>query len=435
MEKIETAAKTAVRRRTILRAAIAGAGASALPLFNVARAGADTIKVGVINGITGVRSQFAEADDWTYGIIRDRYKNGIQIGGKTYQIEILPRDNQSSLNGTAPVANDLLLRQQVDMLLLPDSDGAIGAGELCDALGTPGISTMTPWQAMFFTRHGDPTKGFPATFHFFWGVDDLFKNYIGMWNSVSTNKQVGTLYFDNAVGKSFADPNRGLPSALGPAGLKTTDAGFFEPSTEDFSDQISRFQNAGVQIQSGFMFSPQWQLFWSQAAQAGYKPEICTVAGPFLFPSGIDVLGDRGDGMSTEILWTPSIPFSSSLTGQSAKALAAAYQTATGRQPTQPIGYVHALWEVGIAALQAAGDPHDKKAVCAAMKTLKMNTVVGPVDFGHGPVPGVSLTPLVGGQWRKTNGGAFKNDLKIVYNGTAPAIPVEAALEPLSKLS
>jgi branched-chain amino acid transport system substrate-binding protein len=158
------------------------------------------------------------------------------------------------------------------------------------------------------------------------------------------------------------------------------------------------------------------------------------VAGPFLFPSGIDVLGDRGDGMSTEIWWTPSFPFSSSITGQSAKALAAAYQTATGRQPTQPIGYVHALWEIGVAALQAAGDPHDKQAVCAAVKALKMNTVVGPVDFGHGPVPGVSLTPLVGGQWRKTDGGPFKNDLKIVYNGTAPAIPVEAALEPLSKL-
>jgi branched-chain amino acid transport system substrate-binding protein len=428
---------TALKRRTILRGAAVAAGGAAidLPLFNIARADNSVIKIGVINSITGVRAQFAEADPWTYDIIRNKYKNGIQIGGKSYTIDILPRDDQSSLNGAAPVANDLLLQENVDMLLMPDSDAAIGAGDLCDAVGTPGLSTMTPWQAVFFSRKGNPKTGFPFTFHFFWGVDTLLKNYVGMWETVPTNKIAGTLYFNNSVGQAFSDPQRGLPAALGMGGYKNIDAGSFDPTTEDFSNQISQFQAAGVQLQTGFMFSPQWQVFWSQAAQAGYKPEICTVAGPFLFPSGIDVLGARGDGMSTEVWWTPGFPFSSSITGQTAKQLADDYQNVTGRQWTQPIGYVHAQWEIAIAALQKAGDPHDKKAVAQALRTLSVDTVVGPVDFANGPMPSIASTLMAAGQWRNATGGKYKNDLKIVYNGTAPQIPVQAPLVPLSKLS
>jgi hypothetical protein len=42
---------------------------------------------------------------------------------------------------------------------------------------------------------------------------------------------------------------------------------------------------------------------------------------------------------------------------------------------------------------------------------------------------------MAGGQWRTATSGKYKNDLKIVYNGTAPEIPVQSPLVPLSKLS
>ena len=45
-------------------------------------------------------------------------------------------------------------------------------------------------------------------------------------------------------------------------------------------------------------------------------------------PEGYSVLlvGDRGDGLTTEIWWAPTYPFKSSLTGQSAQELADAYE-------------------------------------------------------------------------------------------------------------
>jgi len=46
------------------------------------------------------------------------------------------------------------------------------------------------------------------------------------------------------------------------------------------------------------------------------------MAAAFLFASTITALGPRGDGMSTEVWWTPKFPYKSSITGQSGGELA-----------------------------------------------------------------------------------------------------------------
>lgn len=422
-------------RRTLLKKVTLASAAVAMP--NVVRAASNTLKIGVIDSLSGVRQQFSEATTWMISSVKTLTKGGLKIGAKTYDVEVMLRDNQSSLNGTAPVANKLLLQDKVDLLLMLDSDAGISAGGLCDAIGVPGISTMTPWQANFFTRGGDPAKGFPYSFHFFWGADDLIKNYVGLWKTLdvkSVGNDVGTLYFDNAGGKAFASSQTGMPAGIKAGGFNEVNAGFFKPETSDFTNQIAQFKKAGVHIQSGFMFIPQWQNFWSQAVQNGYKPEVCTIAAAFLFPSAIDVLGDRGDGMSTEVWWTPGFPFKSSLTGQSGPELAEAYTSATGKQWTQPIGYNHAIWEVAIAALKAAGDPHDRKAVADTIRSMKLSSIVGPIDFTNGPVKSVAATIIAMGQWRVTKGQKYPSELKIVYNSTAPMIPVQADMRLLSQL-
>ncbi len=158
------------------------------------------------------------------------------------------------------------------------------------------------------------------------------------------------------------------------------------------------------------------------------------MAAAFLFASAITSLGPRGDGMSTEVWWTPKFPYTSSITGQSGRELATEWENTTGRQWTQPIGYAHAIWEVGLAALKSSGDPKNKEAVRTAIANLSVDTIVGPVRFKDSPVKNVSITSMAGGQWRKTKGGRFPFELLIVYNATAPQIPVEAELKLLSQL-
>ncbi|HEX7437479.1 MAG TPA: ABC transporter substrate-binding protein, partial [Caldimonas sp.] len=122
-----------------------------------------------------------------------------------------------------------------------------------------------------------------------------------------------------------------------------------------------------------------------------------------------------------EVWWSPSHPFTSSLTKQSAKALAEAYEAGTKKQWTQPIGFAHALFEVAADTLKrskslAAKDVRD------AVAATDMNTVVGPVKWGgQGPFKNVSKTPLVLGQWGK--GKKYKMELTIVNDETAKNIP------------
>jgi branched-chain amino acid transport system substrate-binding protein len=150
-----------------------------------------------------------------------------------------------------------------------------------------------------------------------------------------------------------------------------------------------------------------------------------------LFPRSVEALGDLGDGMSTEVWWTPRHPFKSSLTGASAAELAAAYTKDTKKQWTQPLGFTHALFEIAADVLKRAASVDDKRAVVAAIKATNLNTVVGPVNWSKGPVPNVTKTPLVGGQW--VRGKDFRFDMVVVSNKTAPNIPVSGKLRPIGQ--
>jgi len=140
----------------------------------------------------------------------------------------------------------------------------------------------------------------------------------------------------------------------------------------------------------------------------------------------VEALGAIGDGLSTEVWWSPDHPFKSSLTGVSARGLAAAYTRVTKKQWTQPMGFIHALFEVAFDALSRSGKAGDRDALREAIKATDKSTIVGPLSWAKGPVGNVAKTPLVGGQWRK--GKQFPYDLVIVNNKRAPSIPTAGAL-------
>lgn len=417
------------RRRSIALAA------AAVAFPGLALAQSRPIKIGYITALSGVRAPFGVADEWHLGKMRELLKNGIEVNGKRHAIEIVLKDNQSDPNRSQQVASDLVLRDKVDLMLVQDGDASTPAGQLCDVHGIPMICTMAPWQAFLFSRNGAVSKGFPFSFTFFWGADDVVKNFVSMWDSIKTNKTVGTMFVDNPPGQAFADPLRGMPPGLRSAGYDEVSAGFFKIATDDFSNQVASFKTRSAQIASGFMFESNFATFWKQAQQAGYRPEACTMAAAFLFPSALKALGNAGNGMSTEVWWTPAFPFKSSLTGQSAREFSADWEKSTGNQWTQPLGYAHALWETGIAALKGATDPLDRKSVRDAIRDMVLDTIIGKVDFKNSPIKSVAKTALVGGQWRRTvEGSRFPFELQVVANPTAKHIPVDGELKPLSQL-
>ena len=73
-----------------------------------------------------------------------------------------------------------------------------------------------------------------------------------------------------------------------------------------------------------------------------------------------------------------------------------------------------------------ADDLDDAEAVAAAIKGTNISTIVGDVNWANGPVPNVSKTPLVSGQWQDNGNGA---ELVITNNAHAPQIPVGGELQ------
>jgi branched-chain amino acid transport system substrate-binding protein len=433
MKKTPESWNPSIDRRALLGAAgkLAATAALSVPTFHVARAAEETIRIGFVVPLSGIRASFGASTKYTIDAVRAALKDGLDIGGKKYAVEIIVKDNQSTPTRSLQVGNELILNDKPDLILVSDAEGGTAIANLADARGIPQISTMGPWQGWAFQRKYDPKKGFPFTFHFFWGADELGVSYAKMWNALPTNKKVGTLYADDDGGRAMADPTHGFPPAFKAGGYEIVDTGLFRLETDDFSTQIAAFRQAGVDIVAGHTFPNHLTTFWNQALQAGFKPKICTIAAGLLFPSSVNNLAARGDGMSTEVWWTPAFPFKSSVTGQTGAELADAYTAATGDQWTQPLGYDHALLEVGVAALKSAGNPKDRKAIRDAIAGLAVDTIVGKVDFKGSPLKNIGLTHIVGGQWQKAEGGKFPFDLKVVNNDTNPAVPANGTLQPL----
>jgi branched-chain amino acid transport system substrate-binding protein len=236
------------------------------------------------------------------------------------------------------------------------------------------------------------------------------------------------LWPNDADGNAWADPKTGLPPIRN-KGYRLVDPGHYQNGSLDYSAQIAQFKQAGADILVGVPIPPDFTNFWKQAAQQGYRPKSATVAKALLFPSAVEALGPLARNLSTEVWWSPEHPFKSSLTGQSCAQLAAAYTAKTGKQWTQPIGMIHALFEVAVKALTDAGGPGDRTAVAQALGALKTDSIVGPLDWSSGPVKNVTATPLVGGQWRR--GGKYPYDLTIVSNKQHTAIPTTGTVQVL----
>ena len=337
-------------------------------------------------------------------------------------MQIILKDSQSNPNRAGEVANDLILKDKVALMLTAGTpETANPVSDACELNGLPCISSVVPWQPWFFGRKGDPAKGFEWTYHVFWGLEDVIANFTNGWKSVQTNKKVGGLFPNDGDGNAWGDKELGFPKPLAGMGFTLTDPGRFQNGTQDFSAQIAKFKADNIEIVTGVVIPPDAKTFLTQASQQGFKPKVITLGKALLFPGAIEALGELGDGLTTEVWWSPSHPFTSSLTKQSAKALAAAYESGTQRQWTQPIGFAHALFEVAADTLKRA---KSLKAadVRDAVAASNLATVVGPVKWGgQGPFKNVSKTPLVLGQWVK--GKARKYDLVIVNNQAATQIP------------
>lgn len=423
-----------ITRRKLLKSGAATGLALATPgLFAPAIAQGAKIRIGYVSPQSGPLAGFAESD--AYNI------EAFLASEAGANFEVIVKDSQSDPNRAAAVAKELIVDDEVNLMVVastPETTNPVAT--TCEAEGMPVISTMAPWQPWFIGQQGNPGdpaswKPFNYAFHYFWGLEDVIAVFLNMWNQVGTNKVVGGLFPNDADGNAWGDPNVGVGPGFAAQGYTLNDPGRYQNLNDDFSAQINAFKAANAEIVTGVVIPPDFTTFRNQALQQGYNPKIITVAKAILFPQSVEALGEAGHNLSSEVWWSATHPFKSSLTGQSAADLAADFTAKTSRPWTQPIGFVHSLFEVASNVMGRVSDPTDADAIAAAIAATDLDTMVGKVAWkGEGVPPfaaaNVTKTPLVGGQWRRKDDGTF--DLVVVDNQTAPAIPTGGTMEALA---
>jgi len=296
--------------------------------------------------------------------------------------------------------------------------------------GVPCLATNDPWESWYAGLGGNPTqptRTFQYCTLFFFGLKQFQGCFVPMWNRMpSSSKNVACQYPNDADGNAF---RAGFIPLVNAAGYNAVDGGAYTDGTTDFTSMITKFKNADCQYLSNCPLPPDFNVFWRQASQQGWRPKLATVAKVLLFPADTVALGPLVSNIATDSWWGPYMPNKSSLDGTSASALVSAFQAQTGRAWVQGIGSTYALFEIAKEVFSSVSDPHDPPEVASALHRVNYTGMCGPLNFAGGPAPGVAIIPPVGVQW-KASTGKYPFAMRVVDNSLNKAVKIEADLEP-----
>lgn len=395
-----------------------------------------TIKIGYIAPRTGVYAGFSDGDSYVLRTMRAEFANGLKIGDKTYRVEILDRDTGSDPQKAGQIADELINSDGVDLILATSTPETVNpVSAKCEAEAIPCITTIAPWQAVFFGQGATAEKPLKWTYHFFFGLEGFADVDPTAWDQIPTNKKVGVLWPNDSDGGAFRDPKLGYAPIAAKHGYTIVDPGKYEDGTKDFSAIIARFKAEKVDIVAGVPTPPDFVTFWTQAAQQRFRPKAVTVGKALFFPATVPSIPDNlGDGLSFAAWWGPTFPYRSSITGETPQKWIADYAASAegkGKTWNQATPLNESLFEVAKAALTGSGDPKNRQAVIDQLPKTKMMTLAGELDWTGGPtnpVKNVATIPTVIGQWEH-DGSSWK--WVVVADKSYPAVPVERALRPL----
>jgi len=451
-----------VSRRTLFRAAgvgaavvgggglveacssgIQGASNSTTSTSSGAAASGKEITVGWIHPLTGSLAGFGYADNWVQQQVMatSAYKNGIRVGGSTYTVTVKSYDTQSSVTRAGTLAKQAIQQDNVDLLFASSTPETVNAvSSEAETLGTPLICSNIPWESWYINLGGNPQK--PTlkpkyTIMYFLGAEHLALAFIPMWNRIGAqygnNHKVAAAFPNDSDGNAFRAV---FPPILKGAGYDIDMSSAYADGLTNYTSMISQFKRAGDDFFTNVPLPPDFATMWTQSLQQGFKPKLATVAKVLLFPTDAYAMGSKVYNIATDAWWVPSLPWHSSLTGQTCPELADLFTSDGLGQPNQNISN-YTLFEIAHQALSSVNDPHNHEEVAAALYKVNLpEAVAGPLNYTSAnaktnPAPGVAITPPVGIQWQK--GTTYALEAKVVDNTLQPLAKITGDLLPTFK--
>jgi branched-chain amino acid transport system substrate-binding protein len=397
------------------------------------------ITIGWIHPLTGSLAGFGAPDSFVMQQVMatSQYKNGFKIGGTTYKVNIKSYDTQSSVTQAGTLAKQAIEADKVDLLFASSTPETVNAvASQANTLGTPLICSNVPWESYYGNLNGNPQKPTMKPKYsvmYFLGAEHLIQCFIPMWNKIGAkygNNHIAAATFPNdSDGNAFRAV---FPPIAKGAGYTIDLSAAYTDGLTNYSSMISQFKSAKADFFTNVPLPPDFAVMWKQSVQQGFKPKLATVAKVLLFPKDAYAMGSLVNNVATDAWWVPSLPWTSSLDGQTCQELATAYTAAGLGQPNQNISN-YTLFEIAYKAMTSVNNPHDHEEVAAALYNVTLpDAVAGPIDFTStkNPAPGVAITPPVGIQWQAVKGSKYPLDAVVVDNSLQPNARVTGDLKP-----
>jgi branched-chain amino acid transport system substrate-binding protein len=229
--------------------------------------GSDTIKIGINAPLTGDIPKVGEGTKFSAEMWLEDIGGEMEVGGKTYTVELVIEDNESKGESAAAVNTKLITQDEVLLIVGPQaSKQAVPAGGVANDLETPMISPWStnpnttlnrPW--VFRTPFLDPFQG-PVVANFV--TDEFGYTKAGVLYDVASDYPKGLAEFF----KQAWEDNHGAGSVVAFESFTTGDT--------DFSAQLTKIRESGAE----FIFTPQYYnevaLIVQQAHQLGWDAPI-----------------------------------------------------------------------------------------------------------------------------------------------------------------
>jgi branched-chain amino acid transport system substrate-binding protein len=262
-----------------------------------APAEAKVIKVGYTAPFTGSAAEFG-TNGWR-GVqlaLEDINKDGVTVGGETYQIEIVRYD--SRCEPTEAVANIRKMAMEDKVVaFIGDhcSSCCMGIAPLADEFKIPGITiecaanaVTSPGHDYFFRMR--PSMGLMAPL--------LTPKIIKLYNP----KTMGYLAINDDYGRSFSDM---FKDEMGGKGIKTVTEQYFERGTTDYMSLLGKIRNANPDVVFYVGTAAEGSMILRQAKELGITPGIKFVGSEEMSEKEIlELAGEEAvDGTYSVALW------------------------------------------------------------------------------------------------------------------------------------
>jgi branched-chain amino acid transport system substrate-binding protein len=178
-----------------------------------------SLRIGYVSPQTGPLASFATGDNYIINKLKPVLAKGFTAGGKTWNIEVVVKDSQSTTTRATEVTQELINSSNVDIVIASATpDTANPVSDACEAGGIPNVTTIVPWEAWFFGRGKKAGEQFNYSTMFFFGMKEFTDLFLHMWRTVGvTGGPVGCLWPNDTDANAF---RAGFPPAMNRPGTR-----------------------------------------------------------------------------------------------------------------------------------------------------------------------------------------------------------------------